>query len=169
MKNAAIGLVLVSGLMLAIGLGMAYGLTDKYAAAGALAACPIWVPGLVFLASVPLAWYFGQRERRTSAQKFKTWCTANLGFAKDDFKVRVVLLDAMAVALDIGVISQEDAMHIFQDSSHSAEVRRQLRAELSDRIQSRLQSGTWNLKTADATRRRVIETFGYYKNTGISL
>lgn len=162
MKNAAIGLVLVSGLMLAIGLGMAYGLTDKYAAAGALAACPIWVPGLVFLVSVPLAWYIVHQEKRASAQKFKTWCSPGINTAEDDKQV-IIYLEAIIVALDACIINREDVSDIFQKCASSEDDFKKLRLKLAELIQDRLERGTWNLKEADDNRRRLIENFAYYR------
>lgn len=168
MKNFAFAVLVVGLFTFAFTLGLGIGeVNGRFVDAVYGYTYGIWIPAAVLALAMPALAYAVYADRRAKAEKFRIWCTTGLGFASDE-KVRNAFLDAIVLALDTEVINREDVRYIFHDASPSDVGRRKLRVELSDRIQDRLKSGAWNLAKADTNRRRVIEGFGYYRDTGYS-
>lgn len=123
----------------------------------------IWIPAGVLALAMPMLAYAVYADKRERAEKFRSWCIARLSFSSE-LKEHIAHLDALIIAFDLGVIRREDVLSIFHSAAPSQAGQDRFRSELADRIQYRLQSGSWKLSEADANRRRLIEAFGYFKN-----
>lgn len=163
MKNASFVLLVVALSSFAFTLGLGLGVGDHHLLDAVYSITyGIWIPGIASVLAVPAFIYALYADKRAKAEKFVRWCSAGLGFA-DEEKARNAFLDAIVLALDTEVIRSEDVRWIFCDAAPSDIGRTKLYAELAERIQARLKSGIWNLAGADTNRRRLIESFGYFK------